>query len=363
MRVTGFKTHVLSLPLARPTGVAVAGRLLSELNPVIVRLQTDDGAEGFGFAFVSNQLHLRTLQAAVADVAALVVEEDPTRTAYLWQKMWAETAHIGHEGVGVYALAAVDTALWDLTAKAYGVPLYRLLGGFRDSVPVYASGWLWRTWSLDELQRDAADLVAQGFKALKMRVGGATAREDVERVRVVREAIGPDVALMVDVNWSWDVSTAITVGRRLQEFGIYWLEDPLASDTPEQLARVAAALDVPVCAGETHSHKFGFRRLFENNAVDIAMIDLQRVGGVTEWMRVASMAQAWHLPVVSHLFWEIDVHMLAALPNALMAEYMPWWGAMFREAPSVEKGMVALPQKPGLGLELDEKVIARQELR
>jgi L-alanine-DL-glutamate epimerase-like enolase superfamily enzyme len=364
MKVTEFKIQTLSLRLPRPTGLTVgAGRPLDEVNPVLVRLRTDDGLEGIGYAMVTNRLNLATLRAAVADVAGLVVGEDPRRNQYLWHKMWQATAHVGHQGAALYAMAAVDTALWDLAAQSYGVPLYRLLGGFQHQIPVYASGWLWRSWSLDELQRDAVDLVAKGFRAIKMRVGGATPREEVERVRVVREAIGPDIDLMVDVNWGWDVSTAITVGRRLQEFDIYWLEDPLASDVAEQLALVSAALDVPVCAGETHSNKFGFRRLFETKAVDIAMIDLQRVGGITEWMRVAAMAQAWHLPVVSHLFWEIDVHLLAAVPNALMGEYMPWWGEMFQEAPHVVDGVVQLPQRPGLGLLLAEEAIKRLEIK
>jgi L-alanine-DL-glutamate epimerase-like enolase superfamily enzyme len=155
------------------------------------------------------------------------------------------------------------------------------------------------------------------------------------------------------------VSEAIAIGRRLEEQDIYWLEDPLASDAPEELAQVAAALAVPLCAGETHNHKFGFRRLFECGAVDIAMIDLQRVGGITEWLRVAALAQAWHLPVVSHLFWHVDVHLLAAVPNALIGEYMPWFDDMFREAPRVVDGRVELPRRPGLGLELDEKALAR----
>ncbi|MHB1416680.1 MAG: mandelate racemase/muconate lactonizing enzyme family protein, partial [Chloroflexota bacterium] len=268
-----------------------------------------------------------------------------------------------HQGVGIYALAALDTAIWDIAAQSYGVPLYKLLGGFRDTVPMYASGWLWRTWSLDNLQRDAADLVGQGFRALKVRLGGGKPDEEYARVKAVREAIGPDVRLMVDVNWGWDLPHALAMGRRLQELGIFWLEDPLASDTPEQLAILAQALDVPICAGETHSHKFGFRRLFEQGSVDIAMIDLERVGGITEWMKVAAMAQAWHLPVVNHLFWEIDVHLLAATPNALMGEYMPWWTEMFRTAPRVVDGQVELSQRPGLGLELDEKAIARLELK
>lgn len=362
MKIESVKVQTLSVNLPRATGNPPGGKPITEVNPVLARVRAEDGTEGIGFCFVTNRQHLRILHAAVADLAELLVGEDPLRTTYLWQRLWASTTHVGHQGAPLYALAALDTAVWDLAAKIYGVPLYRLLGGFRDSVPVYASQGLWRTWTIDELQRDAADMVASGFRAVKMRVGDKPAEVEIERVNAVREAIGPGVNLMVDVNWAWDKSQAIRLGRRLEELGIYWLEDPVSVEATEHLPEIAQALAVPVCAGETISHKFGFRRLFENRSVDIAMIDLQRVGGVTEWTRVAALAQAWHLPVVSHLFWEIDVHLVASAPNGLLVEYMPWWEPMFRAGPKIIDGRVSLPARPGLGLELHEEAVSRMEI-
>jgi L-alanine-DL-glutamate epimerase-like enolase superfamily enzyme len=165
------------------------------------------------------------------------------------------------------------------------------------------------------------------------------------------------------VNWEWSVSKTIQIGRKLEPFHVYWLEDPLASDDADDLAEVADALDLPIAAGETFSHKYGFRPLFEKRSADILIVDVMRVGGVTEWMKVAAMAQAWNLPVASHLFHDFSAHLIAAVPNGLIVEYMPWWDDIYRDPPKIEDGCLSISDKPGLGLELNPEIIKKYEMR
>jgi L-alanine-DL-glutamate epimerase-like enolase superfamily enzyme len=335
---------------------------VEKVFPVVVQLRTDEGLEGIGLTFTFDQKQLKSLKATVEDLEDIVIGEDVFRWAQTWQKLWQQTTFMGHQGHSIYALATLDTALWDIRAKAAGLPLARLLGGYRDEVPAYASHKLFRDWTLDELQRDAATFVEQGFRVVKMNMGDKPVKVELERLKAVREAVGDDIGIMVDITWAYTVPQAIQMGRELERFQVYWLEDPLASDDAADLAQVSHALDMPVSAGETLSAKYAFRTLLEKRAVDILIVDLQRVGGVTEWMRVATMAQAWNLPVASHVFHDFSVHLVAAIPNGLIVEYMPFWDSIYREPPQIKDGNIKVPDKPGLGLELDPQVIKRYRI-
>jgi L-alanine-DL-glutamate epimerase-like enolase superfamily enzyme len=195
---------------------------------------------------------------------------------------------------------------------------------------------------------------------MKMQCGSEpTVAASLERVRVVREALGPDIDLMCDINQLWSVNHAIEVGRRLEPYHLYWLEDPVAHDDYAGLARVADALTTPVAAGEYHYGIAPFRHLLEARAIDIVMIDVLRVGGITQWMKVAGMAEAFNVPVVSHLVPEIHVHLIGAIPNGLTVEYMPWSLRLFEETPALTAGHLAVPTKPGLGLAFDQAALKR----
>lgn len=360
MKVVKMESVALSLPLEWPfTG---AWRF-EKINPVVVQLTTDEGLEAFGLAIAWNDRQIASLKASIDDLEDIIIGQDVFRWAEAWQKLWQGTGWMGHHGYGIFALSAIDSALWNLRAKALGIPLARLLGGYREEVPAYASHLLWRDWSLEQLQKDAASLVERGFRAMKMNMGDKPARVEIERLKAVREAVGEDVDIMVDVTWSWTVPQAIQMGRELERYNVYWLEDPIPVYDVDGLAQIASALDVPVVVGENFSTKYGFRQLLEKKATDIVMIDLQFVGGITEWMKVATLAQAWNLPVVSHLFDEFSPHLMAAIPNGLMAEYMPWWDAIFKEPPQVKDGYIRIPDKPGLGWELDPEALKKYKLK
>ena len=259
------------------------------------------------------------------------------------------------------ALSAIDTALWDIKGKALEQPLWKLLGGTRDRVNTYASGSLRRGLTDAQAATAARRLVEKGFVEMKTQMalpGNPSPAEEVRRVRVVRDAIGPDIKLMCDINQRWRVEQAIDIGKRAEDVGLFWLEDVTTCDDYQGLARVNEALSTPIAGGEYLWGITPFRQMIEARSVDYIMIDLCRVGGPTQWMKVAGMAEAFNLPVVSHVMPEMHLHLVAAIPNGLTVEYMPWMLKLYQDTPAMEKGQLVLPTKPGLGLAFDEKAVA-----
>jgi L-alanine-DL-glutamate epimerase-like enolase superfamily enzyme len=361
MKITHVTTRVLSTPADNPLVVGLPAPTDTR-EFVTLELGTDQGLVGVGLTFFGGAL-TPALKAAVDALAGLAVGDDPTQVEAIAAKLRRAAGSSGPGGIFTLALSAIDVACWDLKGKAVGQSVCALLGGLRDRVPTYASGALMRAHPVKYLAEAGPRLAARGFRQMKMQCGSEpTMAASVERVRVLRDAIGPDVDLMCDINQLWSVSHAIEVGRLVEPHRLYWLEDPVAHDDHAGLARVADALVTPVAAGEYHYGIVPFRHLLEARAIDIVMIDLVRVGGITQWMKVAGMAEAFNLPVVSHLVPEIHVHLVAAIANGLTVEYMPWTLRLFEETPAIEGGQLAVPKKPGLGLTLDPAAIKRYQV-
>src|SRR6201986_1236131 len=360
MKITSFEATALNIPEDAPLAnmPEEAGR---KRPVVILRLRTDNGIEGIGVTFYGGKM-TGSLRLAVDELAALTVGEDPLRIERIVAKLRAGTGDsCGPGGIFTLALSAIDVALWDIKGKALDQPLWKLLGGHRDRVPTYASGSLRRGLTDSQAQRAGQILVQKGFKEMKTQMalpGSPTPADEVRRVRVVREAIGPDIKLMCDINQRWRPEQAIDIGSRVEEVGLFWLEDVTTADDYQGLARVTAALKTPIPGGEYVYGIAPFRQMMDAHSVDIVMIDLVRVGGVSQFMKVAGMAEAFNLPVVSHVMPEMLVHVIAACPNGLTVEYMPWMLCLYEETPAIDDGQMVLPNKPGLGLKFDEKAIA-----
>jgi L-talarate/galactarate dehydratase len=358
MKITHVTTRVLSTPADNPLVVGLPVPTDTR-EFVTLELGTDQGLVGLGLTFFGGAL-TPALKAAVDALARLLVGDDPTQVEAIAAKLRRAAGGSGPGGIFSLALSAIDMACWDLKGKAVGQSVCALLGGLRDRVATYASGALMRPHPVDYLAKAGPRLRDMGFRQMKMQCGSEpTVAASVERVRVMREAIGPDVDLMCDINQLWNVNQAIEVGRRIEPYHLFWLEDPVAHDDYPGLARIADALTAPIAAGEYHYGIVPFRHLLEARSIDIAMIDLLRVGGITQWMKVAGMAEAFNLPVVSHLVPEIHVHLVAAIPNGLTVEYMPWSLHLFEETPALERGELVVPKKPGLGLTFDPAAIKR----
>src|SRR5688572_4504065 len=361
MKITQLESQIVRVPLDEPLADGPAPKGATQ-NFVTLRMRTDEGVEGVGMTFFGGGAMSPSLKAAVDGLGALAVGENPLDIEAIVGKIRTAAASSGPGGIFTLALSAIDIALWDIKGKVLGKPVSQLLGGFRQKVPTYASGALMRGFPLAHIEKAAARLVEKGFRQMKtqMALPGDTNPElEVERIRVVRNAVGPKIDVMCDINQRWDVRQAISIGSRVEEYGLFWLEDVVAHDDYPGLAAVADALATPIAAGEYVYGLVPFRHMLEARSVDIVMVDLLRAGGITQWMKIAGMAEAFNLPIVNHLAPEISVHMVAAAPNGLTVEYMPWSSRLWKEVPQPVKGELTVPQKPGLGLELDEEALKR----
>jgi L-alanine-DL-glutamate epimerase-like enolase superfamily enzyme len=358
MKITGFRSWIVNSPADNPLVVGLPERNDTR-EFVTLELQTDEGVVGVGITFFGGAL-TGALRAAVDAFAELSVGEDPTRTEAIAARAQAAAGSAGPGGIYALAMSALDIACWDVRGKVEGKSVSTLLGGLRQRVPAYASGALLRQHPVDYLAKAGPRLVGMGFRQMKMQCGSEpTVSASVERVRVMRESIGPDVDLMCDINQLWSVPHAIRVGKAIEEYGLFWLEDPVTHDDFAGLATVADNLAMPIAAGEYQYGIVPFRHMLEARSVDIVMIDLLRVGGITQWLKVAGMAQAFNRPVVSHLIPEIHMHLMAAIPNALTVEYMPWTYRLWTEFPQVSDGHLTVPTKPGLGLEFNQETLRK----
>jgi L-talarate/galactarate dehydratase len=362
MKIAALETGVVLLPNDEP--LAGFSENPNGKNPIVwLKLRTADGIEGLGVTYFGGAL-TGVLRQAVDDLGALVVGDDPLRPEAIARKLRDAAQQAGPGGILTMAMSAIDVALWDVKGKALGLPLWKLLGGGRDRVRTYASGALRRGLKLEEAVTAAGRLREKGYKQAKMQLGlpgPTTPAREVEQARLIREAVGPDMDLMCDINQRWRPEQAIDIGRRVDDAGVglFWLEDVTAADDYAGLARVADALATPVAGGEYLWGIVPFRHMMEQRSVDIPMIDQVRCGGITQWLKIAGMAEAFNLPVVSHGVPEIHVHLVGAVPNGLTVEYMPRLFPLWRAVPEPVSGDLLMPSAPGLGLEFDEAAIAR----
>jgi len=357
MKLKRIASQVVRVPLDEPLASGPP-YFRSHNQFVTLRIETDDGIEGIGVSFFGGALS-STLKRAIDQLGELIIGEDPLRIEHLTQKLRTTAGSAGPGGILTLAISGIDMALWDIKGKFFGQSLATMLGGLRERVPTYASGALVRAYPIDHLVKAARTLVEKGFKQMKTQLalpGDTTPAREAEHARRIREAVGPDIDLMCDINQRWSVHQAMDIGKRVEDVNFYWLEDVTAHDDYTGLARVADALITPLAGGECLYGITPFRHMIEARSVDIIMIDLIRVGGISNWMKVAAMAEAFNMPVVSHLLPEIHVHLISAIPNGLTVEYMPWSFRLFEEVPVPVNGELVVPAKPGLGLEFSRDI-------
>ena len=353
MKVSGYETWVARVPYEeRRFG-----------THVILELTTDEGLQGIGYVSNLTPWALKSQRTAIEAFAERVVGLDPMAVESINAMLLRTGTRPQFGGLARSAISVVDIALWDLKAKTLGQPLYRLLGASDNKVSAYASWNLWWQYDLDTLARHGQEHLARGFRQMKYRMGGVESRDEaVERTRVLREAVGGDIDLIVDINWSWTVNKVIEIGRALAPFNLFWIEDPIPADDYEGLGQISEALDTPICAGETYHEALQFRNLLDRRGADCVMIDLE-VGGVTQWLKIAHLVEAYAVQVASHTCTEVSSHLIAAASNGLTVEYLPWAEPLFKEVPSMRDGKLVLSERPGLGLELDPVARRKFELQ
>jgi L-alanine-DL-glutamate epimerase-like enolase superfamily enzyme len=361
VKITQVAVNVVRVPVEH--AYVAGGRTVDANWHVLARITTSDGVEGVGYVVYPRPDLMTTIGHAARELGQHLIGMSVLEPEAAWERLARRGDWVGPGGLLHCALTPLDVAVWDAAGKTLGQPLYRLLGGYRDRLPTYASDGLWYSLSPDELAASARRHVDAGFGAVKLRLGKEPTPEmEARRVRAVRDAVGPDVRIMVDATESWSLTRAQRTGRILQDAGIAWLEDPVHHLDVAGLAELRRQLDVPIAAGEHLYHLDAFRTLLEARAVDVVILDLARVGGVTPWRKIAALAQAHRIPVCGHVVPEIQVHLLSAIPNGHLVEYVPRSAGILTSMPRIEHGELVAPQAPGLGLALDEAAVRRHQV-
>ncbi|MBM4419586.1 MAG: mandelate racemase/muconate lactonizing enzyme family protein [Chloroflexi bacterium] len=350
MKITAISTEEFRWPRHKPISNGMHTYTHSGL--ALVKIETDAGVTGIGLGG-GGAIGRATVQTLARDL----IGEDPIDVERLWHRMWVPKL-IGRRGLTTRAISAIDIGLWDIRAKVAGLPLFRLLGGFRDRVPTYVAGGYYEEGKgLRELQQEMVESVALGARAIKMKVGAVPIAEDVARVKAVREAIGPEVKLLVDANCAYRFYEAIQFARRIEQYDIFWFEEPVAPDDYEGHRKLAEQTSIPIATGENEYTRYGFRDLICNHCAAILNADAKVLGGVTEFMKVAALAQAHDLDIAPHGSQDIHVHLVAAIANGLILEYYrdtvdPMHGRVYHHTLRInDDGTVSPPDVPGIGVE------------
>jgi L-alanine-DL-glutamate epimerase-like enolase superfamily enzyme len=352
---------VLRVPLRRPLSDAVYHRT-HWLVPV-VEVETSDGLVGTGYSGLWSGADL-LMRAIEAHIAPMLIGQDPRDIARLWDEVyWSPLHWVGRAGVVHMAYSMVDVALWDLAAQRAQVPLWRLLGGRHRQLGTYNTDGGWLNFTTDELVEDTGRIVKAGWQRVKMKVGGPDPALDMARVAAVRRSLPDSVLLMVDVNQRWDLTTARRLLPRLAEYQVDWVEEPLHPDDVRGHAELAAARTVPVALGENLYSAEAFTAFLDAGAVDIVQVDVTRVAGVTEWLRIAHHAQErgrWVVPHAGDMM-QVHQHLMAGIGDARepLIEYLPWALEIFAEPVRVEAGHLTLPETPGASTRILPEARAR----
>lgn len=356
---------IARVPLDNP--VTFSTRTVRAREYCLVRITSSDGQEGIGYCYSVNTSG-RLLAIAVHDLLApLLIGKDSLRVEGLWREMYQEALLQGRAGGVMRALSALDIALWDLNARSVGLPLYQFMGAnLSGRVPAYASGGYYLPGKTPQkLADEMLDHVKQGFRAVKMKVGRESPAQEEIRVATVREAIGPDVHLMLDANNAWpDLPTAMTYMQRIEAYRPYWIEEPFSPDDIENHARLAKATSITVATGEVEAGRWRFKALMDQGAAGVLQTDATVCGGITEWRRIAATAASYGISVSPHAWHDVHVHLVASTPNATYAEFMPDdhivnFRRLIDRQLVAEQGDLLLPTEPGLSFRFDADAIAR----
>jgi L-alanine-DL-glutamate epimerase-like enolase superfamily enzyme len=353
-----IETGFYRIPLAVTLSDSMHGEMKA-FELITVRIRDSDGAEGVGYTYTVGRNGGAVADILRRDVPELIEGKEADDTEAIWQRVWWGLHYGGRGGPSVLAISAVDIALWDLKARRASLPLWRLLGGFDGRVPCYAGG-IDLDLSIDDLLKQTAGNLEKGFRAIKMKVGRPDLASDVARVNAMRDHLGAGFPLMADANMKWTVEEAIRAAKALQPYDLTWLEEPTIPDDVTGHRRILAQGGVPIAAGENLRSLWEFKNYIANDAVSYPEPDVTNCGGVSSFMKIARLAEAFNLPVTSHGAHDVTVHLLAACPNRSYLEAHGFGLDRYIEHPLVlEQGMAIAPTRPGHGVSFDWKSLAQ----
>lgn len=367
MRITDVQTIRLYFP--ERGGFADAQHRFGERAGVAVRVHTDKGLIGHGYIYLGVSIHVAPALQMIIErqLAPLLIGADPFLPRLLRERLWHALEYVGIQGISHFALTALDVCLWDLMARDLGVPGWRLLGACRDRIPAYAMvGWYYdQDDALDRFKRAIEEAVADGMTAVKIKVGRGSLEEDLRRIQAAREILGPEGILMVDANQVLDRNEALRRGRAYEALGVYWFEEPLRPHDTAGYRWLCEQLDIPIATGENHYTRYAVQELLAAGGCDILQPDVRRTGGPSEWMEIAGLASAYHIPIASHGGEGATPHLLMATPSAIWCETsgVPKGPGLFKDPPRIEGGYLYAPEAVGFGTELRDEALEAYAVR
>ena len=367
-KVINVRITPVRLPLKRP--MVASAMTFRHRDFLLVELECDDGSRGIGFSYIGTGGARAAAIAANELLVPVLMGGEADEIGALWDTMYRAVLLQGRAGLVMNGISAIDIALWDRRARVAGRPLYQELGGSSaPTVPAYASGGYYADGKgLEDLAEEIASYVAMGFNSVKIKAGAGTLREEEQRTATVREVIGPDRLLMLDMYMAWnDLETALSYVEMYQQFKPYWIEDPFLPDDIENYARLAERIPQPVATGEFYYELSAFQAVVERKAASILQAEAPRCGGVTGWNRIATFAAAHDVVMSPDWFHQIHVHLVSAIPNGLFVEYFPDdtvfnFGWLVDHPLEVRDGSLVLPERPGLGFDFLEEAVGRYAL-
>lgn len=359
-RIASIKLSLILLPLKTPISDAkvLTGRQrpLTEVAMLFAEIESERGHHGIGFSY-SKRAGGYGLYAHAREIAPNLIGEDPNDIARLWDKLVWAGASVGRSGLATQAIAAFDVALWDMKARRADLPLAKLLGARRDSVRCYNTSGGFLSTPVEQLVENCEASIAAGIGGLKIKVGQPDPMLDLRRLDAVRKVVGDRVPLMVDANQQWDRPTAERVGRALEEFNLVWIEEPLDAYDVEGHARLAAQLVTPIASGEMLTSVAEHLALIQHDAVDFIQPDAPRVGGITQFLKIATIAEQKYLKMAPHFAMEIHLHLGAAYAHDTWVEHFDWLDPLFNEHLEIKDGRMLVSDRPGLGITLSDQAV------
>jgi L-alanine-DL-glutamate epimerase-like enolase superfamily enzyme len=362
VRITSVETFVLAFETKTPSRDAIHS--FGDRGGVVTRIHTNIQVTGHSYTYFGTipggpRVVAKIINEELFDV---IKAEDPFFVKRIRDKMWKATEYHGVTGVVQFGIAAVDMAVWDIIGRVLQKPLYKILGGFRDRVPAYAMvGWYYD--DEEEFTKRCAAAIEEGFRAVKIKVGLGSLADDIHRIKAARKTIGDNIDLMVDANQAFTVSTALERGKAYQDLGIFWFEEPLPPHDHEGYEELGDKLSIRIATGENEYTKYAFADLIKRGGVDVVQPDNRRTGGVTEWMEIAALADAFHIQVASHGSGPGNLNMLAAMPNAIYLESSSLKGdSLYEVNLKMVDGEVLVPDVPGLGTAVRDDFIKKHRI-
>jgi L-alanine-DL-glutamate epimerase-like enolase superfamily enzyme len=355
--ITNARAYLIDIPVETPRTDAVQSFLKQET--IFVHLQTSDGLEGVGYSYTIGTGGTAVLALLKDYLLEMVVGMDSERVEHIWNTVYYGTRATTTGAITSLAVAAIDTALWDLRGLRNQTPLWKAVGGFSTRVPLYDTEGGWLHIDTETLVAGALESQKKGWSGVKLKIGKPSIAEDLERLQAVRNAVGPDMDIMVDANQSMTLANARQRAEALQPVGLFWLEEPMPADDIAAHSILSASTSVPIAVGESIYSAQIFQQYLHQNAASVIQVDVARVGGITPWLKVAHLAETYNVTVCPHFLMELHVSLAAGIPNGGYVERIPQLTSVTTERMKIENGAAVPPDAPGLGIPWDFEAIEK----